>query len=353
LKIGELDLGERLILAPMADITDKSFRKIAKDFGAGLTFTQMVSAEGVVLNNFDTLRFLSFSKLEKPIGVQLLGNNPDIIFDAVREIERFNPDVIDLNSGCSVSKVVKLDFGASLLDQPVLLSKIIGKMKLASTKTPISVKMRLGKDNSHINVIENVKLAADSGADYVVVHCRTRKDKYEIPADWSWLDKIKSIIPIPVVVNGSIFSPSDIMEIKSRYSPDGFMIARGAIGNPFLFSRYNSIINNNFDPGEPNADEVFATVQQHFKYLCEDYGEDPAIQKIKKHVVWYFKNFSGVNSLLDKIFSFDNNRELFEFVEEHVYRIKNSKYKNFDNASVQKLFNEKINFWELSIENKV
>lgn len=352
MKIGELDLGEKLILAPMADITDKSFRRIAKDFGAGLTFTQMVSAEGVVLNNFETLRLFSFSRQEKPIGVQILGNDPEIIFEAVKEIEKFNPDVIDFNSGCSVSKVTKHDFGASLLDEPSLLSKIILKMKLASTKTPISVKLRLGRNNSNISILENAKLAEASGADYIVIHCRTRADKYETPANWTWIDKIKSVVSIPVVANGSIFSVDDIINVKSKYSPDSFMIARGAIGNPFIFSRFNSIINNNFDPGEPTLDEIFQTVVQHANYLIEDYGEDIAIQKIKKHAIWYFRNKPGIFELIEKIFSFENFNSFFEFLEEHASRIKNNFYKNCEGVSIQKLFNERINFWELSIENK-
>ena len=351
-KIGELDLGEKLILAPMADITDKSFRRIAKEFGAGLTFTQMVSAEGVVLNNFETLRFLSFSQQEKPIGVQLLGNDPDLMYDAVKEIEKFNPDVIDLNIGCSVSKVTKLNFGASLLDNPSLLSKIVTKMKLASSKTPISVKMRLGKDSSHINILENAKLVEDSGADFIVVHCRTRTDKYEVPANWNFLDKIKSSISIPVVANGSLFKVEDIINLKNRFAPDGFMIARGAIGNPFVFLRYNAFVEQNILLDEPSVEEIQSTLHKHSYYLIEDYGEDKAIQKIKKHAIWYFMNEPGIFELIDRIFSFDNFSSFFEFINEHVFKIKNNQYKNIDSALIPKLFNEKINFWELGVENK-
>jgi tRNA-dihydrouridine synthase B len=349
LKIGELDLGNKLILAPMADISDKSFRKIAKDFGAGLTFTQMVSAEGVVTNNFETLRFLSFSRQEKPIGVQILGNDPDIIGEAVAEIEKFNPDVIDLNSGCSVSKVTRHSFGASLLESPDLLAQIIRRMKLSSRKTPISVKFRLGKDKHNVNILDNARIAEENGADYVVIHCRTRIDKYEADANWEWIEKTKNILSIPVVANGSLFEPSDIIEVREKFHADGAMIARGAIGNPFLFSRYNSVVENNFDPGEPDIDSVLQTVLTHIQYIREDYGDDIGIQKIKKHIVWYFKNFVGIESILEKVFGFSEFSELIEFLEEHVFKIKNNKYKLLNNIDVQRLFNEKINFWELSV----
>lgn len=349
MKIGDLDLGNKLILAPMAEITDKSFRRIARDFGAGLTFTQMVSAEGVVKNNFDTLRFLSFSRQEKPIGVQILGNDPEIIGDAVSEIERFNPDVIDINSGCPVSKVTKHCFGASLLENPNLLGQIVSKMKLSSRKTPISVKLRLGKDNLHINILENAKIAEDNGADYIVVHCRASVDKYEVKAQWEWIRKIKEVLSIPVVANGSLFSPEDIAEVKFNFHADNAMIARGAIGNPFIFARYKSLSESGFDPGKPNLETIYRTVINHCNYLREDYGDDIAIQRVKKHIIWYFRNYEGIETLLENIFSFSNFSELNEFLEEHIFNINNRKYKFLDNNDVQKLFNEKINFWELSV----
>ncbi|PJA96924.1 MAG: hypothetical protein CO129_03900 [Ignavibacteriales bacterium CG_4_9_14_3_um_filter_34_10] len=350
MKIGEFDLGNKLILAPMADISDKSFRKIAKDFGVGLTFTQMVSAEGVLKNNFETLRYLSFSRQEKPIGVQILGNDPDIIGEAVSEIEKFNPDVIDLNSGCSVSKVTKNSFGASLLESPNLLAQIIKRMKLSSKKTPISVKFRLGKDKNNVNILENAKIAEENGADYIVIHCRTRADKYDVDAQWEWVKKTKNVLSIPVVANGSLFEPQELFRVKKNYNADNLMIARGAIGNPFIFSRYNSIVENNFDPGEPDVDSVYKAILAHIQYIREDYGDDIGIQKIKKHIVWYFKNFVGIETILEKIFSLSKFSEVFEFLEEHVFKIKNNKYKLLNNIDVQKLFIEKINFWELGVE---
>lgn len=349
MKIGELDLGNKLILAPMAEITDKAFRKIAKDFGAGLTFTQMVSADGVVRNNFETLRYLSFSKQEKPIGVQILGNDPEIIGDAVTEIEKFHPDVIDINSGCSVSKVTRHCFGASLLENPQLLARIVFKMKLSARRTPISVKLRLGKDRNHINILENAKIAQDNGADYVVIHCRTSADKYDVNAQWEWIRKVKEKLMIPVVANGSIFTPYDILEVKKNFSADGVMIARGAIGNPFIFSRYSSLANYGYDPGEPDIDTIHKTVIKHCNYIREDYAEEIGIQKIKKYIIWYFKNLDGINLLIDKIFSFTNFSELLEYLEEHVYNIKNQKYKFLEKLDVQRLFNEKIKFWELNV----
>jgi tRNA-dihydrouridine synthase B len=159
MKIGNVDLGHKLILAPMADITDSSFRTIAKKNGAGLTFTQMVSAKGVVNNNFDTLRLLVFSRSEKPIGVQLLGNNPEYLSGAVKELIKLKPDLIDLNCGCPVDKVTKYNMGADLLDDPKQIGKLVNSMVKVSEGVPISVKVRLGRDKKKINIIDNAKAA--------------------------------------------------------------------------------------------------------------------------------------------------------------------------------------------------
>lgn len=345
MKLGDLDLGRRLILAPMAEISDSPFRIIAKEFGAGLTFTQMVSARGVIENNFDTLRLLAFNKNEKPTGVQMLGNDPGLIGEAVKEIRSFNPDLIDLNCGCPVYKVTRHFMGATILDDPSLLGRLVKAMSDAAKGIPVSVKLRLGRDKRRINVVQNAKIAEDNGASVVIVHSRTRADSYGIEPDWGWLKKVKENVSIPVVGNGSIFEPQDIIKLMSETECDSFMIARGALGNPFIFSRFNSLLENGFDPGAPEAGTVKTVALKHMELLIGEGGELTGLQKFKKHLIWYFKNFYGIRSLMEDILSINEKETLISYVNEHAEKIEKGIYPPEDLEEINRKFREKVIFW--------
>jgi tRNA-dihydrouridine synthase B len=350
MKIGNLDIGNKLFLAPMAEVTDSSFRKICKEYGAGITFTQMVSAEGVIKNNFETLRHFSFNRSEKPIGVQVLGNNPEILYEAAKEISKHKPDLIDLNCGCPVDKVCSKNMGASLLDDPKTIGMLVRKMVDGSNGVPISVKLRLGKDKSHINIIENAKAVQDNGGSLVFVHSRTRADRYDMDSDWTWLKKVKDVIDIPVVGNGSLFSPTDVKEMLDLTGCDSAMIARGALGNPFIFSRFNTLMQTGKDPGEPDASIVRKTVLQHINNLESEFGELLALDKAKKHSIWYFKSHSGVKFLLDKVFSIKNLNDLRSLINEHADSILHTPVNIDEHAIIHKKFQRKVLFW-LAEEN--
>lgn len=345
MKVGKIDLGDKLFVAPMADVSDHPFRMIAKEFGAGLTFTQMVSAKGVIENDFGTLRRLVFSKNEQPIGVQILGNNPAVLKNAVKELTKLSPDLIDLNCGCPVSKVTKHDMGASLLDDPKLIGQLVKNMVAGSNGTPISIKIRLGKDKKNINALDTARAAEDNGASLIIVHARTRADRYCESPDWEWLSKIKDSISIPVVGNGSVFEPEDAIKIKKETGCDSVMVARGALGNPFLFERFNSIIVNGTDPGEPEIGKVRDTAIKHIKLLVRDFGDLNALDRVKKNVAWYFRKYNGVGALLDNIFSFNNSNAVIEFVNEHADKILNNYYPKEDLSSVHQRFEKKVLFW--------
>ncbi|MEW6702919.1 MAG: tRNA dihydrouridine synthase DusB [Bacteroidota bacterium] len=345
MKVGKLDIGKKLFLAPMAEVTDSSFRKICKEHGVGLTFTQMVSAQGVIRNNFETLRHFSFSRTEKPIGVQVLGNDPDTVGAAAKEISKMNPDLIDLNCGCPVDKVCSKNMGASLLDDTKTIGKLVHKMVEGSNGIPISVKLRLGRDKSHINIVKNAKAVEANGGSLIFVHARTRADKYDNDADWLWLKKVKEAVNIPVVGNGSIFTPHDVEEMIDLTGCDSAMIARGALGNPFIFSRFNTLIETGTDPGEPNPAVVRNTVLKHINNLENEFGELIALDKAKKHSIWYFKNHSGVEFLLDKIFSIKNLNNLRSLINEHAESILQSPYDPDGLADIHKKFQKKVLFW--------
>jgi tRNA-dihydrouridine synthase B len=350
MKVGNLDIGNKLFLAPMAEVTDSSFRKICKEHGTGITFTQMVSAEGVIKNNFETLRHFSFSRTEKPIGVQVLGNDPEILFEAAKEIAKHKPDLIDLNCGCPVEKVCSKNMGSALLDNPNKIGNLVRRMVDGANGVPVSVKIRLGRDKAHINVFENARAVEENGGALIFVHARTRTDKYDTDADWSWLKKVKKEVSIPVVGNGSMFSPGDVKEMLDFTGCDSAMIARGALGNPFIFSRFNQLMETGKDPGEPESHLVLKTVLQHINNLESEFGELIALDKAKKHSIWYFKYHSGVKFLLDKVFSIKNLNDLRQLIQEHADQILHTPINIDEHAIIHKKFQRKVLFW-LAEEN--
>ena len=345
MKIDSLDLGHKLLVAPMADVSDAPFRKISKKHGAGLTFTQMVSADGVVKNNFDTLRLYSFGRDEKPIGVQLLGRDPAIIGEAVSELSKVKPDLIDLNCGCPMEKVTSKGMGASLSDDPQLLARIVKSMVSAAGEIPVSVKLRLGKDHSNINITDSIKVVEDNGASLVIVHARTSSDSYQTDSNWDWLKKVKENVSIPLVGNGSCFSPQDAKDLMDTTSCDSVMIARGALGNPFYFSRFNSLMETGLDPGEPDIEEVVKVTIEHINLLVQEFGEINAFERAKKQTVWYLKNYPGISSLLDNIFKSKSISELEELILTHEKSIKSGKLEQENIFEINTRFKNKVLFW--------
>lgn len=345
MKIGNLDIGNKIFLAPMAEVTDSSFRKIAKENGVGIAFTQMVSALGVLNNNFESLRLFSFSRDEKPIGVQVLGNDAEILGDAVKELKKFKPDLIDLNSGCPVDKVVNNNMGSALLDDPRLLGKLIRKMADAAGDVPVSVKLRLGKDRKHVNVLETARAAEDNGASLVFVHARARGDKYDTSPDWEWIGKVKEILKIPVVGNGSLLNPADIKAMIDSTGCDSAMVARGALGNPFIFDRFNKLMETGKDPGQPELKVVKSTLLKHLDYLKNEFGELKSLDKAKKQVLWYFRNYTLIEFLLDNVFSAKNYEELESVVNTFVENLERSGSQFIKNEIIESKFKKKVLFW--------
>jgi tRNA-dihydrouridine synthase B len=343
--IGNLDLESKLLLAPMAEITDAPFRKIAKKHGAGLTFTQMVSAKGVVENNFQTLRHLSFSKEEKPIGVQILGNDPEWIYAAVNEIVKTKPNLIDLNCGCPMDKVTKFNMGAGLLQDPVHLERIVKTMTSASDGIPVSVKLRLGINRTKINILETAKAAEEGGASLVFIHTRAKTDKYRNEPMWEWLSKVKEVVSIPVVGNGSIFSHTDAADMINSTGCDSVLVARGALGNPFIFRDYN-LHKTKGVSGEPiKIEEVYETAAEHISLLEKEYDIISGLHSAKKNIVWYYRKFNGISELLKNIFSINSYDVLNEFVADHTEKIKQDIFPEEDLDFIEEKFKNKVLFW--------
>lgn len=351
MKIGSLNIGQKLIVAPMAEVTDAPFRKISKKMGAGLTFTQMVSADGVARGHFQTLRLLTFSREEKPIGVQMLGNDPEIIKDAVKEIIKLKPDVIDINAGCPVKKVLSKNMGSALLNSPHLLGKIIRQMADSSNGVPILAKMRLGKDRNNINILKNAKIAEENGASGIIVHARTVDMQYSEPHLPEWIKKVKESVSIPVIGNGSVFNPNDAVEMIKATHCDSVIIARGALGNPFLFSRFNTLVETGTDPGSPSIDLIEKIVLEHIELIRKEYGKILGLTKAKKNIIWYFKSLNGINYLISEILSAAEFEQLPKIINKHIENLEIGKYpENNKKIEIEEKFKQKILFWLLHDE---
>lgn len=351
MKIGKLDLKNGAILAPMADVTDAPFRQICKQYGAGLTFTQMISARGVVENSFDTLRFLAYNRNEKPIGIQLLGKDPEYLERAIGELKGLNPDVIDLNCGCSVTQVCKFGLGAAMLDDTPQLGRIVKTMVKAAGTIPVSVKIRLGRSRQKINVLDNARAIEDNGASFITVHARTRSDSYVDEPLWEWIARVKESVKIPVVGNGSLFQADDCLEMMRQTNCDSVFIGRGALGNPFIFKRLESLLSTGTDPGMPDIEEVKNTVLNHLDLIIKDSGGEQGVRKARKHIIWYFRFFSGVHNFIDSVFKTENRTALEDLICSHSEKIKNGSYPEEDFEAIKKSFNERVVFWIIGPKN--
>ena len=297
LSIGKHTLTSPYLLAPLAGYTDISFRNICRGYGAGLTYTEMVSAKGLVYGNEKTADLLRLSPSETPSAVQIFGSEPDIMAEAIRRIEC---DIIDINMGCPVRKIVTNGEGSALMLNPSLASKVISSCVKASNGRPITVKFRAGFDESHKNAVEFAKMAEDSGASAITVHGRTREQFYSGSADRELIKEVASAVTIPVIANGDITSPQDV-EYYNDSAVKGFMIGRGAIGRPEIFSILGGV--------SPKVDKV-EQIKLHIEGLLPYLPERVVVNDMKKHVAFYLKGISGIKEIKNAVFGVKSLDEL-------------------------------------------
>lgn len=350
MKIGNLDVNNNAFLAPMAEITDYAFRTIAKKNDVGLTFTQMVSAEGVIKNNFNTLRMLTFSRAEKPIGVQLLGNDPNIIGRAVRDLVKFKPSVIDLNCGCPVEKVYGKKMGAYLLTNQDNLGKIVKEMVKNSEGIPISIKIRLGPKD-RVNVLENAKVIEDNGASLITIHARKKSDRYDVEPEWDWIRKVKESVDIPVCGNGSIFEAEDAIKMMDETKCDAVLLGRGALGNPFIFRQIKELQEGR--SFTPSIIDIKNVTLEHLDLLEREQSTSISLDRAKKNIIWYFKYQNGIQYLIDSLYSATEFSEVREIIDSHSNRLLENFYPQEDIESIAKKFKNRVLFWLAKEEAKV
>ncbi len=319
LQIGNVTLENNLILAPMAGVSDLPFRLLCREQGAGLVCMEMVSAKAILYKNRNTEELLTIDPKEHPVSLQLFGSDPDIISEIAKQIEERPFDILDLNMGCPVPKVVNNGDGSALMKNPRLAGEIIEKTARA-IKKPLTVKIRKGFDDAHVNAVELAHIAQESGAAAVAVHGRTREQYYAGHADWDIIRQVKEAVSIPVIGNGDIRTPEDVAAMAEQTGCDGYMIARGAEGNPWIFRQ----ILHYFETGEhlsrPDFSEITEMLLRHAKMQIDCKGDYTGIREIRKHAAWYtagYRNSSKLRGRINEVENYEQLEALFREVESY------------------------------------
>lgn len=312
LKIGNVLLENNLILAPMAGVTDLPFRLLCKEQGAGLICTEMVSAKAIYFKNKNTESLMEIDERERPVSLQLFGSEPDLMAEIAKQIEPRNFDILDINMGCPVPKVVNNGEGSALMKNPKLVHEIVSKVSKAIQK-PVTVKIRKGFTEDSVNAVEIAKILEDAGAAAVAVHGRTREQYYSGQADWEIIRKVKEAVSIPVIGNGDVDSPQKAEALVKETGCDGIMIGRAVQGNPWLFSRilhYQQT--GELLPG-PGMEEIKEMILRHAKVQLEYKGNYTGMREMRKHVAWYttgMPHSASVRRMVNEVESYEQLEEL-------------------------------------------
>ena len=315
LKIGSVELPNPVILAPMAGVSDLPFRLLCREQGAGLVCMEMVSAKAIAYHNRNTERLMEINDREHPVSLQLFGSEPDLMAEIAAQIEDKPFDILDINMGCPVPKIVGNGEGSALMKNPKLIEEIITKVSRA-IKKPLTVKFRKGFDDDHVNAVEIAKIAEASGAAAVAVHGRTREQFYSGNADWEIIRQVKEAVSIPVIGNGDVDSPEKAKALLDATGCDGVMIGRAARGNPWLFRRVVEYLENGKILDKPSKEEVKAMMLRHARMQVECKGDYTGIREMRKHISWYTTGLPGSAKLRGRINSVESLAEMEELLQE-------------------------------------
>lgn len=329
-KMKVFDLEYPVFLGPMAGVTDLPFRLLCKEMGCSFLYTEMISAKALYYKNKNTIPLLMTQKEEMPIAVQIFGSEPELMGDMAKTLEDKGFAAIDINMGCPVPKIVNNGEGSALMKNPVLAGKIIEKVN-QSVSLPVTVKIRRGFDEEHINAVEMAKIAEESGASAIAVHGRTREQYYSGKADWEIIRQVKEAVSIPVIGNGDVTSAKDYLDMREKTGCDGVMIARAAKGNPWIFREITKALADREtldrmdleeESKRPSLQEVIEMIKRHTELMIEYKGEFTAIREMRKHVAWYTVGYPASAKLRDAVNQVSTRADMMDMLDRYLERAK-------------------------------
>ena len=316
MKIKDVKFENNVFLAPMAGIADRAFRELCINYGAGYTVSEMVSSKGLTMGDKKSGELLTLGEIENPAGVQIFGDNPEIMAQAAKMCIKYHPNIIDINMGCPAPKIAMNGGGASLMKNPLLAGEIIKAVSKA-VDIPVTVKIRKGWDDENITAVELAKIAEKNGAAAITVHGRTRMQMYSGKVDYDIIAKVKKAVDIPVIANGDIVDEQSAAIMFEKTNCDAIMIGRGALGNPWIFRRINAYLNECRVLPDVSINEKMVVMLKHIQKIIEYKGEYPAMREARHHAAYYTKGIRGGAALRKEISTFEH----FEQLEELAYKI--------------------------------